>query len=163
MEPEWPELTVILSGDCAHCISFATQYKEYLEAQGSCKKHHVKRIIVDDLTDTVVRALLDVWGVRELPALLLGAAGSSNKGQATWKVHTGEEAFNKMREVTCSSAESFSTAVMGTPLRELARKQCQAAALQYDLTCDRARFRGSCCDAQPPMQSTKSMVARAHN
>ena len=112
------ELTVILSGDCAHCISFVTQYKEYLETQGSCKK-----IIVDDLTNTVVRALLDVCGVRELPALLLG-------GQA----HTGEEAFNKMREVTCGSAESFSTAVtavMGTPLRELARKQCQAAALQY--------------------------------
>jgi hypothetical protein len=118
-----PELTVILSGDCAHCISFATQFKEYLEAQDSCKKHRVRRIIVDDLTDTVVRALLDVCGVRELPALLLG-------GQATWKVHTGEEAFNKMREVTCRSAESFSTAVMGTPLRELARKQCQAAALQ---------------------------------
>lgn len=118
------ELTVILSGDCVHCISFATQFKEYLEEQGSCKKHRVRRIIVDDLTDTVVRALLDVCGVQELPALLLG-------GQATWKVHTGEEAFNKMREVTCRSAESFSTAVMGgTPLRELARKQCQAAALQ---------------------------------
>lgn len=108
------KLSMILSGDCKFCISFTIQYNKFLEGK-------VRSIILDDLTNSSVRDMLDVWGIDELPALVQG-------GDA-WKVHMGKEAFTEMQKHTGYHAESAVMEPGGTPLRELARKQCQAAVI----------------------------------
>ena len=77
-----PRWTVLLSSNCDHCRSFAEQYKDWLHGG-------VTAVLVEDILHYTVLDLLKVLGVNSFPAIVYEK-----------EVYEGENAFDKMQEIT---------------------------------------------------------------
>ena len=99
---------VVLSFPCAHCSAFVDQFQEWLNGEAEA-------IVVHDLCDRVVRELLSVIGITELPAVVHGGV-----------VDTGSDAFAKVRGITGAQGGESG----GTSINTLYSQQSRAGALE---------------------------------